>query len=812
LGVKSRGFRGLSGLEGSTCLEKSRSLAIMHWGTLGLFVIAYAGVPVFFGKIGLLPLIMGAAIAGFCYAWIRVGRKRSRWEIMLAILLATILAASAFVFDVFSFGSLSLFAADMLAAVCAGWSFTPKRAGNYLFIIASSASILIVCSFSRNALVLVPVLIFIGLLIPIAHFSLSEHLVRKGRESSFTIKEQGKRSSSLYGLLLPAFLLLLLSSALYFAIPKPLRDPPDIFRGVGTGSQQQRSTDLESELPDVGGEEPSFAQTQWSGEGESDGSIADDASEATESGETSSSGEGSGEASSGEGGEGQGNSSDSSGGGAGSTLLFQVESPQPRLWRLRAFDAYWDGEWISSTKAVEYRSDTPSIELGRVRSELEGENLFQETSAIFHACVVFEKEMPSGSNPVAIRLPEATGGDPYIVYEDVNSNLFNARDTGPGFSYSVTSLMPTGIDLGDGKVPRDVSDRYARAGGDCPGLAELAAEATAGCETQEEKVYALLQYLREHFTFDASRTLQPGEESLDVYINGERRGDNLLAVTAMALLCRELGIPARPVLGFLPGEFNRESGMFDVYSTHMRYWVEVYFPHSGWLPFDPTPAPTSGQSETTVGQQSGQGTTLNTEIEDGRLQDPSAADQSVRNSGTPQRQIDESTQNLQSGRRVEEGQGSGAPPPPSKYDPSGVVIISMAVLAALALAFLVGRKLISWIKRRRKRARDVSQERARARLRVNDPGRFIFFTYRRMCEELASVGLDKGESETPDEYLSRVARSFPVVTPYTLPITAALKDALYGMKDIGREVLPNLEACLNYLRMCCLHAAEEEGS
>jgi protein-glutamine gamma-glutamyltransferase len=55
-------------------------------------------------------------------------------------------------------------------------------------------------------------------------------------------------------------------------------------------------------------------------------------------------------------------------------------------------------------------------------------------------------------------------------------------------------------------------------------------------------------------------------------------------------MLRTLGIPAREVNGFLPGEFNDLAGDYIVRASDAHSWVEAYFPGSGWVTFDPTPA------------------------------------------------------------------------------------------------------------------------------------------------------------------------------------------------------------------------------
>lgn len=53
-------------------------------------------------------------------------------------------------------------------------------------------------------------------------------------------------------------------------------------------------------------------------------------------------------------------------------------------------------------------------------------------------------------------------------------------------------------------------------------------------------------------------------------------------------MLRSLGIPARLVAGYVPGERNPLSGMFEVRASDAHAWAEVWFPGIGWQGFDPT--------------------------------------------------------------------------------------------------------------------------------------------------------------------------------------------------------------------------------
>ncbi len=69
--------------------------------------------------------------------------------------------------------------------------------------------------------------------------------------------------------------------------------------------------------------------------------------------------------------------------------------------------------------------------------------------------------------------------------------------------------------------------------------------------------------------------------------------------TAMVMLLREMGVPARYVLGYLPGR-QQEDDSWLVDGSAAHAWVEVYFPGYGWLQFDPTPGNEVNGQEATV--------------------------------------------------------------------------------------------------------------------------------------------------------------------------------------------------------------------
>jgi hypothetical protein len=85
-----------------------------------------------------------------------------------------------------------------------------------------------------------------------------------------------------------------------------------------------------------------------------------------------------------------------------------------------------------------------------------------------------------------------------------------------------------------------------------------------------------------------------GEFLLEDFLFENKAGHCEYFATAMVVLLREVGIPARIVNGFLGGEWNEHGKFFLVRESNAHSWVEVFFPKHGWVLFDPTPAGDEG--------------------------------------------------------------------------------------------------------------------------------------------------------------------------------------------------------------------------
>jgi protein-glutamine gamma-glutamyltransferase len=91
------------------------------------------------------------------------------------------------------------------------------------------------------------------------------------------------------------------------------------------------------------------------------------------------------------------------------------------------------------------------------------------------------------------------------------------------------------------------------------------------------------------FVYDERPPTPRGTPPLVSFVTSTKRGYCQHFAGAMAVMLRELGIPARVAAGFTSGRYNADDGRWFVADRNAHTWVEAWFDGYGWLPFDPTP-------------------------------------------------------------------------------------------------------------------------------------------------------------------------------------------------------------------------------
>lgn len=123
---------------------------------------------------------------------------------------------------------------------------------------------------------------------------------------------------------------------------------------------------------------------------------------------------------------------------------------------------------------------------------------------------------------------------------------------------------------------------------------DLAAEITSQAANPYEKASAVEQYLRAYPYNQGIAAPPAGQDGVDYFLFDIREGYCDYYASAMVVMLRSAGVPARFVVGYTPGELIETnvladgSNRYSVLERNAHAWPEVYFPSYGWVQFEPT--------------------------------------------------------------------------------------------------------------------------------------------------------------------------------------------------------------------------------
>ncbi|PLT27518.1 DUF4129 domain-containing transglutaminase family protein [Peribacillus deserti] len=170
-----------------------------------------------------------------------------------------------------------------------------------------------------------------------------------------------------------------------------------------------------------------------------------------------------------------------------------------------------------------------------------------------------------------------------IEYEQPRYDVSQLRKAEDPLSSTEIRLTPQELDLYT-QLPTTVPQR----------VKDLASEITAGKDNSFDQAKAIEDYFdREEFVYDQTNVPYPAENQdyVDQFLFDTKVGycDNYS--TSMVVLLRSLGIPSRWTKGYSDGEYVRSEdnqNIYEITNNNAHSWVEVYFPGTGWVPFEPT--------------------------------------------------------------------------------------------------------------------------------------------------------------------------------------------------------------------------------
>ena len=180
----------------------------------------------------------------------------------------------------------------------------------------------------------------------------------------------------------------------------------------------------------------------------------------------------------------------------------------------------------------------------------------------------------------------------YLV-EDQTGSLSNPFHNFTNVQYEAISAVPAVpanlLQSAGTDYPDELSALYLQLPKLDPRIPALARQIVGRATTPYDQAHAIENYLRSHYAYTLDLATSTPADPLAWFLFQRRAGHCEYFATAMTVMLRSLGIPARYINGFLPGEYNSVGGDYIIRASDAHSWVEVFFPGYGWLTFDPTP-------------------------------------------------------------------------------------------------------------------------------------------------------------------------------------------------------------------------------
>ncbi len=159
------------------------------------------------------------------------------------------------------------------------------------------------------------------------------------------------------------------------------------------------------------------------------------------------------------------------------------------------------------------------------------------------------------------------------------------------------AIPPTQLRKSSETFPDEVQSLYLQLPELDPRIKQLAQKITESSHNEYDRAANIERYLKTHYAYTLDLTGPQTDDPLAYFLFTRRAGHCEYFAAAMTVMLRDLGIPARYVGGFLPGEYNDLGGDYIIRASDAHTWVEAYFPGYGWITFDPTP-PGNGKRNT----------------------------------------------------------------------------------------------------------------------------------------------------------------------------------------------------------------------
>lgn len=260
-------------------------------------------------------------------------------------------------------------------------------------------------------------------------------------------------------------------------------------------------------------------------------------------------------------------------------------------WRSVIYDQYVGTGWVtSSALSQKYNANTPLIPglLSGYKPLHMDVRLVEPEGKVFWSGTLFSTDIPL---TVEWRFKPTSN-----LFADqsalLQADMFAAATR--SVNYSAEAYIPdVSIDelrAAPADYPEGIRGRYLQLPRDLPERVErLARQITFGKTNSYDKAKAIESYLRKNYPYDLEVPAPPEDQDVaDYFLFDLKKGYCDYYATAMVVLARASGVPARFVSGYSPGTYDAPNAQYLIRELNAHSWVEVYFPEIGWVEFEPT--------------------------------------------------------------------------------------------------------------------------------------------------------------------------------------------------------------------------------
>ncbi|MFC1936740.1 transglutaminase family protein [Chloroflexota bacterium] len=261
--------------------------------------------------------------------------------------------------------------------------------------------------------------------------------------------------------------------------------------------------------------------------------------------------------------------------------LFATEVADHPYWRSHTYEEYTGSGWLVGDVRLENMQPGEEIHWefseNRQTYQIEFSVYDNVDKRLYYAGEIITTNKEFGAI-YRVAYDEEPAADFFAGFMELQS--YQAEIVWP--SYASEDLMSASAEY-----PDWIRERYLQLPSSLPQrVYDLAEQISKDVDVPYQQAVAIEGYLR-NYPYTLSITPPPeGQDIVDYFLFDAQKGYCDYFASAMVVLARTVGLPARLVVGYVSGAYDQ--GVYEVTQAEAHSWAEIYFPELGWVEFEPT--------------------------------------------------------------------------------------------------------------------------------------------------------------------------------------------------------------------------------